>query len=531
MQKHLVGEIDPAVLYVYVPNGEKIPWIKIQPNNGRDEQEYLISPFCEIKEKKHISTYNGYEYYRLELKERNFEEVDKEELLDLEKTIFNTIEKNVEKMQKSRDIKMRIEQLEGYIKDKNISQELINKFREDQKSAQKDLYETSKEIDEFRKVIQKYFEGSFKSIEIELDEAKKVIDEFDEISKLEDGVKNTIKKINTSIDMTKEITYRLEEFNKIISNQNDKIKKVSKELKIQCNDGYVEEFKEKIILIKKLVEDKSNEIQSKFKAKEYTFESLRKINEEIDFYLFNLQNVNKVFKELMHENSLNSEKLEQDIKEKIYNRAIEIINNAKRLEYNKQKANIENTKIGFFGGLLGKKRLKEEQIKHLDLLLEEINIKDFDAKDERYSIRNTLAELYIAINYDLKDAEKQKVVDYYEDIKNVFNVNENSKILADAIMKFVNKKLSQKRSLLPVQANKNTNRNKLKLLIEENRMLEQSNERKKSYRPKKVVENKGLELNYYKMNNKVKGILTSLGYTENNKQLENDVEIDLWKSF
>lgn len=116
-----------------------------------------------------------------------------------------------------------------------------------------------------------------------------------------------------------------------------------------------------------------------------------------------------------------SNQANEEIKKKLYCTVQNYITQAKLQTYANQRQEIENEKIGFFGKLIGKEKLKQAKIANIDLKVQLEKSKDIEEKDQ-YSVRDMLSDLYgcVISNYGGDFSKNPNISQIYNNIKEVF---------------------------------------------------------------------------------------------------------------
>ena len=175
------------------------------------------------------------------------------------------------------------------------------------------------------------------------------------------------------------------------------------------------------------------------------------------------------------------------IKKEILKKANELIYKAKYNQYSDMYNTLSNKKIGFLGKLFGKEKLRQEQMKNINFRVENMKSEGLEREEnsENYSVRNTLAELALSINYEVGERYNGELVEFYNNVKSTFFPN-NDKIDQEILQK-TQDKLNQKSDRMPLVINeKDSTKNKIKALEADNYRLQSINNQNndKSFVPK-----------------------------------------------
>ena len=160
-----------------------------------------------------------------------------------------------------------------------------------------------------------------------------------------------------------------------------------------------------------------------------------------------------------------------NIKEEVYKKAMTLIKEAKTSKLNGLKEEIQNRKVGLFGRLLGKEKLRQAELKNIELKIEAENNKKPDLRFNDFSVRTTLAIVYNA-KEELGEENGHNLSDFYNKIKENFAL-ESGKFDDEKIAQMA-KELEGKN--LPIAYDpKEKTKVKIQRIQEENERLEIAN--------------------------------------------------------
>lgn len=169
---------DDALVRIGLKEG--VPYIDMEPyksEESRDEEEVLISPFCNVSRKELVSKWEGYTYYRMGLSKPELQEIESDELSSLRKSVIDGFINNLEDMKEYLRLTDMIEastlRYESYKGDRDSQREILETKAKKQEEADA-LYS---KIRKFKENTRSLLEGLCRQREIEIDEAYKVIDE------------------------------------------------------------------------------------------------------------------------------------------------------------------------------------------------------------------------------------------------------------------------------------------------------------------------------------------------------------------
>ena len=212
-----------------------------------------------------------------------------------------------------------------------------------------------------------------------------------------------------------------------------------------------------------------------------------------------------------------------NIKEEVYKKAMSLIKEAKTAKLNGQKEEIQGRKVGFFGKLLGKEKLRQAELKNVELKIEAENNKKPDLRFNDFSVRTTLATIYNA-REELGEDSSKTLTDFYNKIKENFALGNGS--FDDEKIAQIAKDLESKN--LPIAYDpKEKTKDKIQRIQEENERLEAAN--KEEVEEQETDERESSITDMIKSLSVVRECLTANPYSkdsmkEKNKQRAKDMD-------
>lgn len=438
---------DDALVRISV--GKGVPYTYVEKaENGRDEHEILLAPFCGISKNNRYSQWGGYTYYEMELEKPQLQEVSQDDIDELMGRLSTGFEQNISNMKKFLQYKDEVETLEmRYQRAKGDRQEQqdIQESKIKAKEKRDNLYSV---IHEYKMDLRKLLEGLCRQREVEIDKADEIVKEDfrkrreerkrqQEIKereeakrKLELAKEKLTRDSNAVISSSTELTGKLDEYYKQLIDKNNAFLSTAQTLQIPYNQIYnLNEIHQTIEEISKSVDEVNNEINNDQKDdKIVTTDSVQESEDSVTQYREGVNAGNNIYDEL--HGLLNSYVLEANsqIKEEVYKKAMKMISNAKIAQYMSQYQALESQKIGFFGKLFGKEKLRQERLKNIGLRIEgeKIELTPTQEESNNFSVRNTLAELYATIYYEVGDQCNQELRNYYTTVKSIFGFDSPS---------------------------------------------------------------------------------------------------------
>ena len=490
---------DSAIVRITMDKGTPHLNMSSYLNEGsKNEEEILIAPFCKIDKKETVSNWNGYKYYQLEISKPELQEKSDEALTKLKEKVTIGFEKFLDNMKKYEEMDYKI-----YIARENLKREDTEDKRHltsEVKRCEKEKQEIYSSLYSYKSQLREYLEGSCRKKEKELDEASIVIEEENkkieqeklEREKIEEEKELKLKvseRLSGNVDQTisnsKEFDNKINELYKDLASKQQKIAEISEFLQISYRpENRINLIPEKIKNIEKAMqyinEKVENEKDCLQNLKTETSEIESK-NTNVTQYKNSLDHANVIYENMNGYRNEYASYLQTQLKEDILKKSLSLIKNAKLAQYNDQYQKLENEKIGFFGKLFGKEALRQEKLKNIALKINGENIDDARNAEEtnNFSIRETLAELYIAGNYELGSEYNQEIRNYYESIKEVFK-SKNGKFTDEEICQLAQEKMVKNQNILPVKyGEKISTKQQIEILKKQNDELNTKNEEKR----------------------------------------------------
>jgi len=490
---------DDALVRIRI--GEGVPYVHVEKEeNSRDEHEVLVAPFCKIAQNSLESQWGGYTYYNLELQKAQLQELSQDDIDELMERLSTGFEQNISDMKKFLQyqdeveiLEMRYQRAEG---DREEQQDIKDGIRE-AKAKRDNAYSL---VHKYKMDLRKLLEGLCKQREIEVDKADEIVKE--EYKKRQEERKRqqeieAQEEAKRQLELAKEkltrdkdavvsdsieLTGKLDEFYKQLIDKNSAFYSTAKNLQIPYNQIYnINEIRQTIEEIRESVDEVNNEINNDQKDDSIaTTDSVKESEDSVTQYSEGISTGNKIYDELY--GLLNSYVLEANsqIKEEVYKKAMKMISNAKIAQYMSQYQTLESQKIGFFGKLFGKEKLRQEQLKNTMLRIENEKIEIVPTQQEtsNFSVRNTLAELYATIYYEVGNQYNQELRNYYTTVKGIFGFD-NPSFSNQIIGQMAEEKISRNPNRLPIVLDQNeSTKTQIERLQVDNMNLEFYNKQK-----------------------------------------------------
>ncbi len=145
----------------------------------------------------------------------------------------------------------------------------------------------------------------------------------------------------------------------------------------------------------------------------------------------------------------NIKKAKNKAKIKLYDDVQTIIKNVKLEKYIQEGQEISSEGLSFFGGITGKNDLQIEKMKNVRLKIELVQAKK-DKDIDKYELKDLLADIYACAIVDLGGSFTPEMSTIYNNIKEKYYAENNSKISDEKLYELACKKINNGKSYLPV---------------------------------------------------------------------------------
>lgn len=230
----------------------------------------------------------------------------------------------------------------------------------------------------------------------------------------------------------------------------------------------------------KSIEDFEKSMSEFEKSIEEAKENLKE-NENIDYYISEMKkiqtfqdNTTNLKSEIMSlKDILNNYRLqsENEIKQNVYRKVLEIIRNEEIQRYEQEKQKLCDTKIGFLGSILGKEDLRQEKIENLELLIQTKSLQ-MNEKCKNDNVEDYLVKLYCCAIKNREGNFSSEMAEIYNKIKTVYNFNNNSEFSDEKIYNIAIESIGEEHALIPLnETNNKTIKEEIEILSEENEQM------------------------------------------------------------
>ena len=539
--KRFMHAEDPAIMYIEL--GEGVPAINMDQyhnENSQDENEVLIAPFCRVEENKFFSEWNGIKYFEVKLAKPELKEKNEKDLDSLEQKVLDGFEDYLKLLDEYKELDFEVEKLEDWLNEARKSNDMEGfKSTSDKlfKTREK-FFEVTNNVNDYKNSLRGLLEGRCRQREIEIDKAKDTIDK-QKVKEQEDAKKRideeirlgqigeTNNHITRAINHSNELGTSLDTIYEDLLKTDENSRTIAESLGITYKSrSEISEIGKKIEGIKEVLsqsEDNANKQRLDAHDESISKEDAIEKDNEVSEYSSSIieaqrlvQSIESYGEEFGDEEFLN-------IKEEVYKKAMSLIKEAKTAKLNGQKEEIQGRKVGFFGKLLGKEKLRQAELKNVELKIEAEKNKKPDLRFNDFSVRTTLATIYNA-REELGEKSSKTLTDFYNKIKENF-VLENGSFDDEKIAKMA-KDLEGKN--LPIAYDpKEKTKDKIQRIQEENERLEAAN--KEEVEEQETDERESSITDMIKSLSVVRECLTANPYSkdsmkEKNKQRAKDMD-------
>lgn len=477
---------------IYLDLEDDVPAIdmdKYHSEYARSEEEVLIAPFCRVVENNFYSKWDGYTFYNVKIAKPELKEKSQEDIDSLQDKVINSFENNLKLIDEYKHLKDDIDLINERLQVGTVTgadKEYIKHYEDELFAKREKFFEVTNNVNDYKNSLRGLLEGKCRQKEIEIDKAKEVIDkhsiEEQEANKrkVEEEIRvGQINELNDhitdAIGRSQELVSSLDAIYEDLLKTDENSNKMAKSLGIIYKSrSEISDIGKKIDKIKEiLAESEENAQKQKLNAEDKAIskDSAIEKDDEVSQYSSSIieaqrlvQSIESYGEEFGDEEFLN-------IKEEVYKKSVELIKEAKTAKLNIQKEEIENRKVGIFGMLLGKERLRQAELKNVELKIEAEANKKPDLRFNDFSVRTTLANIYNA-REEIGEENSKELTDFYNKIKENF-VLESGKFNDEKIAQIA-KDLGGKN--LPIAYDpKEKTKAKIQRIQEENDRLEKEN--------------------------------------------------------
>lgn len=481
---------DPAIVYLDMEDGvPAIDMDKYHSENARSEEEVLIAPFCRVVENKLYSKFDGYTFYNVKVAKPELKEKSQEDLESLQNKVINSFEDNLELIEEYQQLKDDIEIINERLQAATVTgadKEDIKYLEDELFKKREKFFEVTNNVNDYKNSLRGLLEGKCRQREIEIDKAKEEIDKYnlkeqeETKKKVEEEIRQgqigqTNDHITDTINNSKELGASLDAIYEDLLKTDEKSRIMAESLGIPYKSrSEIGDISKKIEGIKEILAQSENtaseqklDVQDKDISKDIAIEK----DSEVSKYSSSIIEAQRLVQSIESYGEEFSDEEFLNIKEEVYKKAMSLIKEAKTSKLNGLKEEIQNRKVGLFGRLLGKEKLRQAELKNIELKIEAENNKKPDLRFNDFSVRTTLATLYNA-KEELGEENSHNLSDFYNKIKDNFAL-ESGKFDDEKIAQMA-KELEGKN--LPIAYDpKEKTKVKIQRIQEENERLEMAN--------------------------------------------------------
>ena len=373
---------------------------------SRDEQEYIIYPFTEGIETFIGKNDDGCSIYNVTLKKQELEKVDEDELKRLSDEVIDGFEEFIESLNEEEELdnKARL-YYHQFVTNSSDDMQYVKESYERYSNEKKKI---SRHNDQYRNSVVKLIRGLCKAKELEINDAYKVIQDNSDKKYRENDEKNR-KEVNSALYQTygkisedfKYISGFLMQNRENLMNTAKKEKRMSSALGIEDDDGInrmqINSMFEQIIQkIRKITDELAIQNNGENIPLADATGKMQSLNE----YEQVLNDVKGVLNDLTNCSRQYSAESQNVIKENLYNKVFNVLKSSKQSYYYGQLKSLQSKKPNLLDRITGKAKLRDEQIRQLNLKIQYENFTTPEKK-QRYSVHDMLTEIYYTSEVEL----------------------------------------------------------------------------------------------------------------------------------
>lgn len=407
---------DAALIRFNVENG--VPFLNAEnyrSENRKNEKEIIIAPFSKVNRNVRNYEEDGYTYYSVSIGKPELIDIPDEELAKMQEEVITGFPQNVEDIQ---EYMRAIDEYEvwNYRYTRATDKEEINYCENEMQKAKIKREEILQKVNEFRTKLQTTLKGLCRQKEREIDTAKEVIDEDKRIREEQKKQKEEAERLEKEkrekdlkrkailVELTEKIGKEPEIKKEILDKVSDKyegltnIENIYGELAQKLQIGYTKRVQassisQKIEELKKNISEIEAQTSEIKLSADTSLEEAEDISKKIKPFLDGIEYANEIVKANPDVVQMYASQSEREIKRNLCLKVHTMIREAKVQKLLKEKENIENEKVGFFGRMTGKDKIKELRLQNNKLKLQDARTRLPDEKSEN-SITEILTDIY-----------------------------------------------------------------------------------------------------------------------------------------
>lgn len=432
--------------------GNNVPFLEAENYRSEHcavEDEIILAPFCRVVRNECYSPRGEYTCYYIDLEKPSLEEKSSEELTTLFKQVTSDFAQNIADIKEYLHLQDHIEYL-----DKQFSQytdsEHQKHISDDRSASFERGVELANKTRNFKTKLQTLLRGLCRQKELEFNKAKEVVNadkkrkqeaqekkRAEEQAKLEAEQKEATRKSLIS-ELSAKITATPDNISLIQTTAPEVYQNLlfdittcqsfAKRFGIDYNPSVPTcSLSDSITAIQDNLATIQNKLQTVQIPDNISLEDITKLSQDFTPMLDGVSLGAEFAKDFPNFASSYRKQAEFDIKRQLYIKVQTAIQNAQIEKYKNQRSELQSAKPGLFDKLTGKDRLKEQQLRNLDLKIRLLQ-NTTPSEQPTYSVRDMLADIYACTTVQFDKVLPPELGNLYELIKSNFKDTEKRRV-------------------------------------------------------------------------------------------------------
>lgn len=430
-----------------------IPYINVQREDGINEKEILLSPFCKIKSiTDHSNSRNEYSEYDVDLGKDDFESLPQEQedeiyqyLNDNGNNISSYIKEYEESAEKYESVSQKYQNSQS-LEERRHLEEVIEKIT----SRRRELRE---KLNEFKEKTQSYIKSKLKGVELEIDKnvSKEIKERKDDAH--DKDIENTRNYKNNLIDLIdSRIGKDIPQISKDVqerSNYQEKLQSLAQEfgITLKMNSYFPNE---KLVQIEEFFMTLRKEVQQIEIPDNVTPEQLEEIKQSIHIRYGNVMHVSQKLTSVKGEIKALANDDFTIVKGKIIDSIEQKIKEEKKVIISDKLQKLTSKKSSIFDRITGKDKVKQAEMENCELQLQLLS----STPNNVIQMSEAIADVDIFLKECTDEDTMKRLLDLKSKVLSKFNVSQTK------IDRHIESKQNTNTALIDTASLKSGNKNK-----------------------------------------------------------------------
>lgn len=441
---------DAAIIHFKV--GRNVPFLEAENYRSEysaNEHEIILAPFCSVVRNECHGSHDAYTDYFIDLERPSLEEKSSKELTTLFEQVTSDFAQNIADIKEYLYLQDHIDYLDRQ-SSRYTDSEDRKCISEERKSSLEKGVELANKTRNFKTKLQTLLRGLCRQKELEFNKAKELVNadkkrkqeaqekkKAEEQAKLEAEQKEATRKsliaelsakiATTPANINLIQTTAPEVYQNLLSDITT-CQSFAKRFGIDYNPSVPTcSLSDSINTIQDNLATIQNKLQTVQIPDNISLEDITKLSQDFTPMLDGVSLGAEFAKDLPNFASSYRKQAEFDIKRQLYIKVQTAIQNAQIEKYKNQRSELQSAKPGLFDKLTGKDRLKEQQLRNLDLKIRLLQ-NTTPSEQPTYSVRDMLADIYACTTVQFDKVLPPELGNLYELIKSNFKDTEKRRV-------------------------------------------------------------------------------------------------------